>query len=125
MNEDQPQLDLGFISSRADETVLSLSKEDRRRHIYVIGQTGSDKTTFLKSCILQDTLSDQGFAVIDLHGDLAEEIIDAIPRSRVRDVVYFNPSDINHPIGFNPLAGVNDAMRPVVVSNIIASLRSI
>ncbi len=125
MKETQPQLHLGYLNSRVDEALLSLSQEDRRRHVYVIGQTGSGKTTFLKSCILQDTMSGQGFAIIDPHGDLAEEIIDAIPRHRVRDVVYFNPSDLDHPIGFNPLARVSDAMRPVVVSNIIASLRSI
>ena len=76
MNEHHPQLDLGFISSRVDEAVLSLSKEDRRRHIYVIGQTGSGQNHWGKDDIfkvvrLQDTLSDQGFAVIDPHGDLA------------------------------------------------------
>ena len=125
MTKEIEQLHLGYMHSRVDEAFLSLSQEDRRRHVYVIGQTGSGKTTFLKSCILQDTMSNQGFAVIDPHGDLAEEIIDAIPRHRVRDVVYFNPSDLDHPIGFNPLARVSDVMRPVVVSNIIASLRSI
>ena len=104
---------------------MSLSAEDRRRHLYVIGQTGSGKTTFLKSCILQDLHSGEGFALIDPHGDLAEEIIDSIPRNRVRDVVYFNPSDLAYPIGFNPLGLIDESMRPVVVSNIVSSLRSI
>lgn len=108
-----------------NEVFLTLSAEDRRRHLYVIGQTGSGKTTFLKACILQDVLNGEGLALLDPHGDLADEIIDAIPKSRVRDVVYFNPSDFEYPIGFNPLGRVPDAMRPVAVSNIIASLRSI
>lgn len=125
MNSNQPQLYLGYRASRVDEALLPLSLEDRRRHIYVIGQTGSGKTTFLKSCVLQDLANGQGLALLDPHGDLAEDIIDAIPRHRVRDVVYFNPSDTTHPIGFNPLGHVPEAMRPVVVSNIVASLRSI
>jgi type IV secretory pathway TraG/TraD family ATPase VirD4 len=119
------QLFLGYRASSVDDELLTLSQEDRRRHVYVIGQTGSGKTTFLKTCLLQDIHGGQGIALIDPHGDLAEEIIDSIPRNRTRDVLYFNPSDVNYPIGFNPLGHVPPEMRSVAVSNIVAALRSI
>ncbi len=125
MNSTQRQLYMGFRSSSPTDEFLALSHEDRRRHLYVIGQTGSGKTTFLKSCILQDIHAGEGIAVIDPHGDLADEIVDAIPRSRSRDVLFFNPSDVGFPIGFNPLGRMPPEMRAIAVSNIIASLRSI
>lgn len=125
MSKNRQQLNLGYLNSSISDELLSLCEEDRRRHLYVIGQTGSGKTTFLKNCILQDLLQGAGLALIDPHGDLADEIIDALPRSRVRDVVFLNPLDREHPIGFNPLARVPDHQRALVVSNIIACLRSI
>ena len=106
---------LGYRASSGDDELLALSKEDRRRHVYVIGQTGSGKTTFLKACLLQDILAGRGIALIDPHGDLAEEIIDSIPRGRTRDVLYFNPSDVDYPIGFNPLGHVPPEMRAVAI----------
>ena len=125
MSAQNEQLFLGYRASSVDDDLLALSQEDRRRHVYVIGQTGSGKTTFLKSCILQDILVGRGIALVDPHGDLAEEIIDSIPRNRTRDVLYFNPSDVDFPIGFNPLGHVPAEMRAVAVSNIVAALRSI
>ncbi len=125
MSRESNKLYLGYRASSVDGELLALSQEDRRRHVYVIGQTGSGKTTFLKACILQDILAGRGIALIDPHGDLAEEIIDSIPRRRTRDVLYFNPSDVDYPIGFNPLGHVPTEMRAVAVSNIVTALRSI
>jgi len=102
-----------------------LSQADRRRHLYLIGQTGSGKSTLLGNCILQDVLSGRGFAFIDPHGDSAELIIDSIPKKRVRDVVYFNPSDTDFPLGFNPLRGVPDHLKATATANLIATFRSI
>lgn len=125
MSKECTYLCLGYKTSSVDGEFLALSQDDRRRHVYVIGQTGSGKTTFLKTCILQDILTGRGVALIDPHGDLAEEIINSIPRLRTRDVVYFNPSDVAYPIGFNPLGHVPPEARAVAVSNIVAALRSI
>lgn len=91
MNNSDTNLYLGTLRASVEGRFLSISQSDRRRHLYTIGQTGSGKTTFLKFCILQDVLAGRGFAIIDPHGDLADDIINAIPRSRVRDVVYLNP----------------------------------
>ena len=125
MNNKSNTLYLGMRSASVDEGFLSLSAEDRRRHLYAVGQTGSGKTTFLKFCITQDIHAGRGFALIDPHGDLAAELIDSIPGARIRDVVYFDPSDREHPIGFNPLANVPRDMQPVLAANIIATFRSI
>lgn len=125
MNNSDTNLYLGTLRASVEGRFLSISQSDRRRHLYTIGQTGSGKTTFLKFCILQDVLVGRGFAIIDPHGDLAEDIINAIPRSRVRDVVYLNPSDTDHPIGFNPFQGVDREHQPVVASNILSTMRSI
>ena len=103
---DENRLYLGTIKASVNDRWLSLSQAYRRRHMYVIGQTGSGKSTLMNNCILQDILAGRGFAFIDPHGDSAELIIDSIPKHRTRDVVYLNPSDIDFPLGFNPLRGV-------------------
>ncbi len=125
MNFDESQLYLGTFKASVSDRWLSLSQADRRRHIYVIGQTGSGKTTFLNNCILQDILSGRGFAFIDPHGDAAELIIDSITKHRIRDVVYLNPSDVEHPLGFNPLRGVPLELHAAATANLIAAFRSV
>ena len=84
-------------------TPISLSALERSRHVYIIGGTGSGKTTLLKYKIIQDIESDRGVAVVDPHGDLSTELLGYIPKNRIKDVIYFNPSDYNHPIGINLL----------------------
>lgn len=82
---------------------IGLTKEERMRHAYIMGATGTGKTTLLKSMIQSDIHKGNGICVIDPHGDLIEQILSIIPKNRVEDVVYFNPSDISHPIGLNIL----------------------
>jgi len=125
MSFDERQLYIGMFKASVNDRWLSLSRPDRRRHMYVIGQTGSGKSTLLNNCILQDILSGRGFAFIDPHGDSAELIIDSIPKHRIRDVVYLNPSDTDFPLGFNPLRGIPDHLKAVATANLIAAFRSI
>ncbi|MCY3804518.1 MAG: type IV secretion system DNA-binding domain-containing protein [Candidatus Saccharibacteria bacterium] len=82
---------------------LSLSAQERARHMYIVGATGSGKTSFLKHLIIQDIQAHRGLAVIDPHGDLAEEIIQHIPKPRFKDVIYFEPSNLNQKIKLNLL----------------------
>lgn len=105
MTFDEQQLYLGTFKASVNDRWLSLSQPDRRRHMYVIGQTGSGKSTLLNNSILQDVLAGRGLAFIDPHSDSAEMIVDSIPKARIRDVVYLNPSDIDYPIDLNPLRG--------------------
>ena len=125
MNFEQNQLYIGTLKASVTDRWLSLSQPDRRRHIYAIGQTGSGKSTLLTNCILQDVLSGRGLAFIDPHGDSAELIIDSIPKPRIRDVVYLNPSDLDFPLGFNPLRGIPKDLQATATANLIAAFRSI
>lgn len=85
------------------DTQIGLTKDERRRHVYIIGATGTGKSTMLLSMIKQDIDNNKGLAIIDPHGDLTDQIISVIPKERIQDVVYFNPDDISYPMGINLL----------------------
>lgn len=125
MSFDDTRIYIGTLKASVAERWLSISQTDRRRHMYVIGQTGSGKSTLLSNCILQDILGGRGLAFIDPHGDSAELIIDSIPKKRIGDVIYFNPSDTDFPFGFNPLRGVPQELKATATANLIAAFRSI
>ena len=84
-------------------TPIGLTTEERERHVFVVGGTGNGKTTMLEGAIIQDIQNGKGVAVIDPHGDLAHDLLAHIPEERIKDVIYFNPYDISHPIGLNLL----------------------
>ncbi|MBI2507245.1 MAG: DUF853 family protein, partial [Candidatus Niyogibacteria bacterium] len=92
---------LGENIYRGESTPIKLSKDDRRRHLYIIGQTGTGKTTFLQNMAKQDIEAGEGISIIDPHGDMAETILGYIPENRLNDVVYFDPSNTSHPMGLN------------------------
>jgi hypothetical protein len=98
------------------ETKIGLTPDERRRHVYILGATGTGKSTMLLSMIEQDVEHNKGLCVIDPHGDLIEQVVSIIPSARIPDVVYFNPDDISYPMGINLLEltpGLNseDAVR--------------
>lgn len=94
---------LGTSIFEDKEVKIRIRDVDRRRHVYVIGQTGTGKTTLLKSSFIQDIKDGKGGAFIDPHGDAAEDILGLIPKERVNDVIYFNPGDPNYVLGLNIL----------------------
>jgi len=98
---------------------FGIKTDDRRRHMYLIGKTGMGKSTVLENMIIDDIRAGHGVAVVDPHGDLAEKIIEFIPTDRIKDVVYFNPSDINFPIAFNVVEQVEPHLRHLVASGLI------
>ena len=100
-----PDLDTVFANNIFGENVtpIGLTLEERRRHIYIIGATGTGKTTLLMQMIYQDMLGGKGLAIVDPHGDLADHLLSVVPKERINDVVYFNPYDIELPIGLNLL----------------------
>lgn len=104
---------------------FALSTPDRRQHLYVIGKSGTGKTTLLRNMILQDVEAGRGVAVLDPHGDLALDILDHIPRSRAEHVVYFDPSDTEYPIALNLFARVPEDRRHLVASGVVAAFKSI
>jgi energy-coupling factor transporter ATP-binding protein EcfA2 len=104
---------------------LWLSRADRRQHLFVLGKTGTGKSTLLKNLLIQDIEAGHGVGLIDPHGDTAEEILDHVPAWRTEHVVYFNPADTDWPIGFNVLAGVPAGRRHLVASGLVSTLKSI
>ena len=104
---------------------FGISTVDQRQHIYVIGKTGSGKTTLLRNLIIQHIALGHGVGVIDPHGDLAEELLNHIPPWRADHLVYFNPGDLEFPIGLNVLANVPPDNRHLVASGIVGALKGI
>jgi hypothetical protein len=94
---------MGYNDYRNIKTDIYITENDRRRHMYVIGQTGTGKSNFLQELAKQDARSGKGFCVIDPHGDMVEDILTSIPRERAEDVIYFDPADIERPFGLNML----------------------
>jgi type IV secretory pathway TraG/TraD family ATPase VirD4 len=82
---------------------IGMTLEQRQKHTYIIGKTGTGKTTLLKSAIYQDMLNDKGLAVLDPHGDMFRELLSIVPENRRKDVVVFDPSDRDYPVGLNIL----------------------
>ncbi len=92
---------LGYNVFRGVKKPIRLSENDRRRHMYLVGQTGTGKSTMLKNLALQDMLNGKGFAFIDPHGDVAEDLLAMVPKERTEDVIYFCPADMDYPLGLN------------------------
>ncbi len=92
---------LGYNVFRGVKKPIRLSRGDRQRHMYVVGQTGTGKSTFLENLALQDMLSGGGFAFVDPHGDTAERLLAMVPKERTEDVIYFSPADADYPMGLN------------------------
>ena len=94
---------IGKSSYRGEERPVRIRKDDRRRHFYIVGQTGTGKTTLMSDMIKQDIVAGEGVGVIDPHGDLIEDILGNIPQERLKDVIVFDPGDIGRPLGLNIL----------------------
>jgi hypothetical protein len=94
---------LGNSVFRGEEKPVYLLDDDRRRHLYVVGQTGTGKSTLLGNLIIEDIQAGKGVAIIDPHGDLVENALGFVPRERLDDVIYFDPGDLQRPLGLNML----------------------
>jgi hypothetical protein len=94
---------LGYSEYRGHRYDIRMKAEDRRRHMYIIGGSGSGKSAYQASLIRQDILAGRGVCVIDPHGDLADECLTFVPKERADDVIYFNPADVERPMGLNML----------------------
>jgi hypothetical protein len=125
MTDDLQTIRLGTRDHYVHTADFGLSVEDARQHIYIVGKTGSGKTTLLRDLILQHLAAGRGVALLDPHGDLAEQLLDHYPPSRADDLVYFNPGDTDFPVGFNPLAQVPPDQRPLVAAGLTGAFKSI
>lgn len=98
----------GETDYRNEKYKFGIKRADRRRHVYVVGKTGSGKSKLLELLLISDIQNGQGCCLLDPHGDLADEVLMFVPKERTNDVIYVNPSDRDFPIGFNPLEPVGD-----------------
>ncbi|MFA5871329.1 MAG: type IV secretion system DNA-binding domain-containing protein [Parcubacteria group bacterium] len=110
---------------RGQDRAFGIKTDDRRRHFYVIGKTGTGKTTMIQNMAIQDIQSGRGVAVVDPHGEFAETLINAIPSSRINDVIYFNPADQEYPIAFNVMEKVSAEYRHLIASGLVGVFKKI
>ncbi len=113
----------GLTNFRGINHQFGMLRGDRSRHMYIIGQTGAGKSGTLALLALSDIYHNQGYAIIDPHGDFAIDNMKFIPGSRVEDVVYFNPADTAFPLGFNPLEVTDPSMKSNISSEVIGVLK--
>ena len=113
---------LGYNVYRGVKKEIRLATNDRRRHTYIIGQTGTGKSKLLENLALQDMLDGKGFAFIDPHGDSAEALLGMVPKERVEDVIYFNPGEMANPVGLNLFEFDTPDQRDFLVQEAIAML---
>jgi hypothetical protein len=118
-------LHIGNREVWGDEQPFGLGVRDRRQHLYVIGKSGTGKTTLLRNCVLQDINAGRGVAVLDPNGDMARTLIESIPRWRTNDVIYFNPADSDFPIGLNLLEHGPSEARHLVASELVSIVKSL
>lgn len=112
-----------IIAKTSTGGAVAFSREERKRHIYLVGKSGSGKSTALFNLAMHDICAGEGVAVIDPHGDLAEAIVDALPPQRTHEVCYLNVADTEFPVGFNPLAGVPPERWPLAASGIVSAFK--
>jgi type IV secretory pathway VirB4 component len=105
----------------SNQQTIDISTDAIRRHLYVVGKSGTGKSVLLEHIIFELLELGWGVCVIDPHGDLAEKIADTIPENRFNDVIYFDPANLEHVIGYNPLTATNRDQRALVADNVLSA----
>jgi hypothetical protein len=104
---------------RNKEVPFGIKTDDRRRHMYLVGKTGMGKTSLMENMVIQDIRNGHGVAFLDPHGDSVQRILDSVPASRINDVIYFNPADLEYPVAFNILESVDSKFKHLVASGLM------
>jgi energy-coupling factor transporter ATP-binding protein EcfA2 len=125
MSEREDITPIGITNYRSINQKFGIRDKDRLGHIYVIGKTGTGKSTLLQNMAISDIERGNGMAVVDPHGDIAESLLEYIPEHRIMDVIYFNAAEAEFPIAFNPLSGVHSNYHHLVASGLISTFRKI
>jgi hypothetical protein len=124
-DEKNPITPFAVTNYRDIRSRFGIKQKNRRGHMYLIGKTGTGKSTLIQNMIISDIREGRGVALIDPHGDLAGGVLDFVPKKRIDDVIYFNPADLEHPIAFNPLESVSPDHRSLVASGLISVFKKI
>src|SRR3990167_6116122 len=115
----------GESNFRNQRKRFGIKQDDRWMHMYILGKTGTGKTTVQRNMVISDILSGNGVGVVDPHGEFAEKMLDFVPEHRVNDVIYFNPADTDYPIAFNPIEIVDPSQRHLVASGLMGVFKKI
>lgn len=124
-NSKQQLTIIGKTNWRNSNQPFGIKDNDRLFHIYSIGKTGTGKSTLINNMVISDIQNGKGLAYIDPHGDSANTILDYIPHERIKDVIYFNPSDTEYPIAFNPIFHIHPKHHQIITSNLISVFNKI
>ncbi len=116
---------IGTTNHQNRKYLFGIKEKDRSGHIYCIGKTGTGKSTLLLNMAISDILQGRGVGILDPHGDLIQTILEYIPKERIQDVIYFNPSDTDHIIAYNPLYKAKEENRYQVASNIVSVFKKL
>ena len=125
MSEQQKVTYIGKVDFRSKELTFGIKEKDRTKHTYVIGKSGMGKSTLIENLAIQDINNGEGLCVLDPHGAMAEKLLDHIPESRIKDVVYFAPFDGEYPIGLNMLEKVSADKRYLVANGLMSAFKKI
>ena len=115
----------GFTNYRNQQVRFGIKTDDRRRHMYILGKSGTGKSTVMENMIIQDIRAGHGVAVIDPHGDLVEKVVRFIPPERINDTIYFNPYDVDFPIAFNVMEQVDRTNQALVASGLVGVFKKL
>ncbi|MEK7498955.1 MAG: CxxC-x17-CxxC domain-containing protein [Patescibacteria group bacterium] len=125
MSDAQFDLAIGETNFRNQRVRFGIREDDRRRHVYVIGKSGMGKSVLLENMAIQDIEAGRGLAFFDPHGETVEKLLEFIPESRIKDVIYFDPSVLDHAIAFNPMENVSVDRRHLVASGLMSVFKKI
>src|SRR3989441_6400477 len=125
MENADPITVIGRTDFRDHRKIFGIRKADRRAHMYIIGKTGTGKSTLLENLARQDIRAGHGLTLLDPHGDLVERLVEEVPEERQPDCIYFNVPDVAHPLGFNPLESVPAERRPLAASGLLEVFKKI
>lgn len=125
-NKEKNEINFFAVTTfRNERRRFGIKLDDRRRHVYIVGKTGMGKTEMMKNMAIQDIQAGRGVGFIDPHGEAAESLLDFVPSRRINDVIYFNPADIDYPIGFNVMEKVDVTHRHLVASGLMGVFKKI
>lgn len=125
MDEHNQITPIGITNYRNQRQRFGIKDKDRLQHVYVIGKSGTGKSTLLENMAISDIERGNGCGIIDPHGDIVKDLLNYIPEERKGDLIYFNATDTEHPIAFNPLHGVNPKYHHLVASGLISTFKKI
>lgn len=116
---------LGYTDYRGEKITFGIRKEDKYRHMYIVGKTGTGKSTFIANLLKSDMIAGNGLALLDPHGELVDTVLEHIPTNRINDVILFDVSDSDYPIGFNLLQGSTEEEKNLIASGVVSTFKKL